>query len=266
MNMEQFKRHCEAAQKAFTDGSYIWFGTFLYGSQNYGLDTEESDVDTVSLYIPTLKTMAGERGGKLLSIEKIFDSNDESVKDHMVLKDIRLWIKELSKGSPNAIELVYTFYKEINKDFYTAWRHLVGHNLFRINPQGTIKALVGMVWTNLKKVAYPRDYNERDSAAGYNVKAFSESIRFIYALFSYCNPTSNYAWAFTPRQDVVRKFILEAKKGEIERERAMGWVRVFRDVLIDQSYLQAPIMSLENGFQILNRWIEDLFEDTLNKS
>ena len=28
-------------------------GTFLYGSQNYRLDTPESDIDSISIYIPT---------------------------------------------------------------------------------------------------------------------------------------------------------------------------------------------------------------------
>ena len=33
------------------------FGIFLYGSQNYGLDTENSDVDTKAIIIPTIEDL-----------------------------------------------------------------------------------------------------------------------------------------------------------------------------------------------------------------
>ena len=36
---------------------YEFFGAFLYGSQNYNLDTESSDVDLVVLYIPTAEKL-----------------------------------------------------------------------------------------------------------------------------------------------------------------------------------------------------------------
>ena len=38
-------------------GDHI-LGVFLYGSQNYNIHTEDSDIDTKAIYIPTLDEIA----------------------------------------------------------------------------------------------------------------------------------------------------------------------------------------------------------------
>ena len=77
------------------------FGTYLYGSQNYKVDTARSDVDTVTLFVPSLDFAVWHNGpvNKELHLE-----NGEKV----VLKDIRTWTQGLMKGYPKDIELLLT--------------------------------------------------------------------------------------------------------------------------------------------------------------
>ena len=51
-------------------------GVFLYGSQNYGLATENSDVDTKVIIIPTLEDLCLKKAGFV----KEYKYNDEKVK------------------------------------------------------------------------------------------------------------------------------------------------------------------------------------------
>lgn len=265
MNMEQFERHYELAQDVFPEENYIWFGTFLYGSQNYGLDTEESDIDTVSLYIPTIKTLSRENNHtKFLSMEKNYSAfyPDINVKDHVVFKDIRLWIEELTKGSPHAIELVYTDYVQLNEKYIEAWNYIIAQDMFRINPENTTKALVGMTHSALKSVWLPRKDNEKDNEMRYNVKAFSESIRLIHTLFNYIKFDSNHLNTFMPK-DTVKGFILRAKNGELKYEDVKAWTGVCEYILKNFDFWEKPVNAFTEGPSFLKKWIEGLFEEAL---
>lgn len=269
VNKEQFERHCKLAQEAFPEDTYIWFGTFLYGSQNYELDIEESDIDTVSLYIPTIKTLSRENNHtKFLAMEnKLNDYYTDSpkVKDHVGFRDIRLWIEGLRNGQPTAIELFYSSCKKINNKFYDAWLYLKVQDILKINPERTISALKGMVNSNLKCVWNLREGNERDSELRYNVKAFSEAIRLTHALFNYIKPNANYADIFVPK-DNAREFILSTKNGELFYEDVKAWTGVCEYILRNFDFLEKPVWTFIDGPEFLRDWIEGLFEMALVES
>lgn len=265
-NLKQFEYHCKIAQGAFSEEDYIWFGTFLFGSQNYGLDSEESDIDTVSLYIPTIKTLSRETDyTKFLAMENKFNdyyTDFPKVKDHVGFRDIRLWIKELIAGNPTSIELFYSSCKKINDKFCDAWLYLDCQDVLKINPERTISALKGMVNSNLKNVWKPREGNEKDSDRRYNVKAFSEAVRLIHALFNYIKPNISYGGVFIPK-DNVREFILSAKNGELVYEDVKAWTGVCEYILRNFDFLEKQVWAFTDGPEFLRDWVEGLFEMTL---
>lgn len=106
---------------------YKFFGAFLYGSQNYNLDTENSDIDLVILYIPIAERLVNL--APPLSKEEILIQT----KEKNVLKDIRLFIKELLKGSPNALEILYTDNYIIEQKYFSLWEE------FKININGFLQ-------------------------------------------------------------------------------------------------------------------------------
>lgn len=88
-------------------------GVFLYGSQNYGTDTENSDVDTKAILIPTLEDLC-------LSTpvsKEIRLPNGE----HCEVKDIREMVKNFRKQNINFIEILFTKYKIINLRYENTW-------------------------------------------------------------------------------------------------------------------------------------------------
>ena len=75
-------------------------GIFLYGSQNYGCETEESDVDTKAIYIPTFEELCFDDPVS----KEIQLKNDE----HCEIKDIREMVKNFQKQNINFLEILFT--------------------------------------------------------------------------------------------------------------------------------------------------------------
>ena len=100
--------HNEAAKKCIADNNmdgYI-IGTFLHGSQNYNLDTDESDVDTISIFVPSCNYAIIHRPENKCHIM----DDEMCAGEHCNIKDIRNWVNEILKSNPNAIEILFTDY------------------------------------------------------------------------------------------------------------------------------------------------------------
>ena len=148
--MERVSQHHQAAlDYVEKKGGYI-IGTFLHGSQNYNLDTEESDVDTVSIYVPTVDfAIVNSPKNHQLIME---DGSNE----YCTIKDIRNYINELLKSNPNAIELLYTEYSLYLRDFKCFINNSKcfinnRENFLKYNPSSFFDAANGMAYNYLKR-------------------------------------------------------------------------------------------------------------------
>lgn len=84
------------------------FAELLYGSQNYGLAVESSDVDTRVIYIPTLKDLVRNR----------VVSKTVSLPDGLAdVKDIREMFTQLKKSNPTYFEILVTDYYYVNENY-----------------------------------------------------------------------------------------------------------------------------------------------------
>ena len=79
----------------------------LYGSQNYGLATPESDVDTKVWLMPSFRDLA--LAAKPYSKELHYDDA------HVEGKDYRLMLGELRKQNMNFLETIFTPYKVVEE-------------------------------------------------------------------------------------------------------------------------------------------------------
>ena len=84
----------------------VW-ATMLYGSQNYGLDTPDSDIDTKTLLIPSPRDVI--LGTKMVSTDlQISDGGLSNVKDY------RAMFQNYLKGNINFVETLFTEYARVN--------------------------------------------------------------------------------------------------------------------------------------------------------
>ena len=101
----------------------------LYGSQNYLLDTPNSDVDVKAIYVPSLKEAV--INSKRISLELHNEENE-----HCELKDIREMCKMYVKQNINFLETLFTDYRWdnphysiISQEFKNYSDILVKHNI-----------------------------------------------------------------------------------------------------------------------------------------
>lgn len=77
------------------------FAEFLYGSQNYGLDTAESDTDTRTIVIPDLECLIEKKDiSKTIELSKGLSD----------VKDIKTMFKQFYKSNPAYLELLVSDY------------------------------------------------------------------------------------------------------------------------------------------------------------
>ena len=130
---ESIEKHKQEVLKHVENEKQI-LGIFLYGSQNYMLDTEESDVDTIAIILPTERELYFE---KPVTKEIHLDNGE-----HIVMKDIREYIRMLKKQNLNFLEILFTKYNWINPKYKPTWDCFVMHKerLARYDNKKAIKS------------------------------------------------------------------------------------------------------------------------------
>lgn len=86
-------------------------GIFLYGSQNYGTDTPQSDVDSKIIVLPSFEDFCL-NPYNLYSKELTLENGE-----HIDVKDIRFYREQLLKQNINYVEVLFTDYRIINSAF-----------------------------------------------------------------------------------------------------------------------------------------------------
>ena len=110
--MMRLKEHYRAAAAIVSEDRIV--GIFLQGSQNYGMATEKSDVDTKCIIVPSSEDIIFNE--RPLSTTHIL-SNDE----HIDFKDVRLIFNNFRKQNINYIEILFTKYFILNPRYKKFW-------------------------------------------------------------------------------------------------------------------------------------------------
>ena len=157
-------------------GENFVIGTFLYGSQNYNLATQTSDVDTRTLIIPNLKSIAS--SSKEVAIEKCLSDGS-----HSNIEDIRHFARALRKQNICFLEILFTDYFKINPAYKYIWDKLLDYReeIARMNPGNFVRAITGMSVQQHDKVLGSSLTNK----LGYNGKALAMLLRLEYMLEKY---------------------------------------------------------------------------------
>ena len=107
--------HYNKAKEKFPHTTIL--GVFLYGSQNYNIATEDSDVDTIAILIPSFDDLVL----RTPISEEIHFENGE----HCVVKDIREVVKQWKKQSLNYLEILFTKHYILNPQWKEMWNYFV---------------------------------------------------------------------------------------------------------------------------------------------
>lgn len=191
----KLRTHVQLVKEKFPD--YTFYFCALYGSQNYGLDTEDSDVDTKIAVIPSSKDI-------ILGREKL--STTLRLEDGSVceVKDIREMVSQFYKGNINFTEMLYTpYYIENNNIFYRyifnklrEYRDMIANR----DPLNLMKMVAAMARTKYLTLTKVNSNNkEAIEKYGYDPKSLVTLLRLETFMYNYLfDYPENYSLCLVP--------------------------------------------------------------------
>ena len=201
--INRLEEHWIDSLKHFKDENIV--GIFLQGSQNYGLNTEDSDVDTKLIVAPTLEEIA--RNWKPVGTTFIRENGE-----HIDFKDVREYIPLFRKQNFNFIEILFTDYYIINPLYEGQWNRLIEarEEIAHMNPYRAVKSMKGVAMEKWHAMEHPYP-SKVDVLAkyGYDPKQLHHLFRVEEYLTRYINGES-YKDCLIPKEI---EYLKSVKKG-----------------------------------------------------
>lgn len=174
--MDEVKRHADEVKNYFRNDNKdkqpkLWV-TMLYGSQNYGLASIDSDVDTKTMLLPSFDDVCV--GRPMVSTEVVMP--DGSLDN---CKDFRAMFENYKRGNINFMETLYTefFHVEGYEDHFTSLRehrNLIANS----QPRRLMHMTAGMA--QQKDVAFDKPFAGKKEVLekyGYDPKQLHHMVR-----------------------------------------------------------------------------------------
>lgn len=189
-------------------------GIYVYGSQNYKLNTLSSDIDTKAIYIPSMMEIVLNK----TPVSKELTYTDGS---HIEVKDIRLMYNMWQKQNINFIEILYTNYYIINPNYQYYWNGMAAlrDDMTKYNPRKIIDSIIGQALNTIK-------------AEEISAKKYVNAYRLLYFLEKYVEDVDYINCIVMP--DILRKTLLDIK-------------------LSDRVYSQKEVEYIKEGFNQLKK-------------
>ena len=203
------KHLLEAKMLGFFNKEMVFLG--CQGSQNYNLDTPQSDVDTKLLTLPSFANLAMNKAP--LSTTHVLFNNE-----HMDLKDLRLFIPTLRKQNVNFVEMLFTDYYYVNSLYKEEWDKLIAarEEIARFAPNRTILAMRGIAYNKYKVFNNKVSEGFREDL-GYDPKQVYQLGRVVEFLERYMEGKDTYAELLKSKQ---RDKLLSFKQGDLTLKEA----------------------------------------------
>lgn len=198
--MARLKEHYDEALEYFPESQIV--GVFIQGSQNYGLDYEDSDIDTKLIIAPTLKEIC-------LNKKPVSTTHVRANNEHTDWKDVRLYIETFYKQNLNFLEILFTDYYIINPLYEKEWNRLftAREEIARMNVYRAVKSMKGIAMEKFHamKHKYPSKLDIIEKY-GYDGKQVSHLLRVADYLERYENGET-YKNCLIPSEKVTDRII-----------------------------------------------------------
>ena len=201
-------------------------GIFLYGSQNYEMETENSDFDFKAIVLPSIDDVICNHKPVSISI----DFNGGLID----IKDIRLMWDNYKKQNPNFIETLFTPYFCANPKYADYWLDMrdLAEDIAHADPAKAVKAMYGMALEKQHALCQPYPSKlELIEKYGYDSKQLSHIIR-LYALARNYIEGISYADSLVPN-NFVKELCIKIKTYETQFtvEEARQWAENYTGYL-----------------------------------
>ena len=182
----------------------------LQGSQNYGLDLPDSDVDTKLIITPSFKDIA-------LAKKPVSTTHIRANEEHIDFKDIRLYMETFRKQNLNFLEILFTEYYYINSLYMKEWDRLIQEReaIAHMNPYRAVKSMKGIAMEKYHAMEHPYPSKlDLIKNYGYDCKQLHHLVRVDNYLTRYIAGDS-YQDCLIPEAK-MKEFLLDIKKNKYD--------------------------------------------------
>lgn len=153
MNIKQrLQAHYNAAAAHYGEDNIL--GVFLYGSQNYGTNTQDSDVDTKCILLPDLYHLAIEQ----FPVKDLM-VDGEKCTCMTIMHAVANWKKQ----NINFVEILFTHYHIINPKYQKIWEKIMPQTFKeRIGRYNISQAMISMGHQALTHLDTSRNPSPKD--------------------------------------------------------------------------------------------------------
>lgn len=186
----------------------------LYGSQNYNLDTFQSDIDIKGFVYPTVEDIALNRSP--ITGTGVYERGSEGA---VSITDIRQFAKDLKKSNINALEFLYSPYFMYTGPVFSpadaAIRELKAYRngIVTCSPEGLFNSARGVAYTQIKRLAKPQ-YEKWHKGTANVLRAAN----FVYEY----DMTGDFEHSLKAFPIYSKDMIMAIKAGEIPRDLCEG--------------------------------------------
>jgi hypothetical protein len=222
------EEHYEFVTKKGKEQGYSVIATCLIGSQNYGLDTPDSDVDTISIVVPNFEAICCGRP----KIDHTYDFEDGG---KAKVRDYRSFaLNDLKKSCFTNTEVLYSVKVVVNPTFSQVWNFLMENReiIMRADYEATVRSMLGYV-SSMESRFQKKGFSGYREDLGMNPKMFMHAVRA-------------YDWLgkFIPNK-VPTKELFDARD-----------LSDFRLTSIDSFLYKYNLKCLSTGREVLNGYLE----------
>ena len=232
----------------------VW-ATMLYGSQNYGLDTPDSDIDTKTLLIPGPRDVI--LGTKMVSTDlQISDGGLSNVKDY------RAMFQNYLKGNINFVETLFTKYVRVNFPLGMWFIELRRERdlIANCRPRKLIHMAAGMA--NQKYMAFEKPFESKKEVLeryGYDFKQLHHHCRLKYFIDDYCF-NEDFEHALTPPKEIF-EFLYGLKADPLPYEQAIALKEKTMEQINNAVGWADNNLPEDNGYEKAKKFLDDLSVD-----
>ena len=263
--MAELQSHKLEAEQ-LENGKYRPIYIALQGSQNYSLDTENSDVDTKVITLPSLDQII--KNKKPTSFTHVRANNE-----HIDMKDVRLMFDCFKKQNINFIEILFTdYYFVMNDKYKSLLEELRSHaeEIAVLNPYRAIKCMKGMALEKYNALCHPYPAKiDIINKYGYDGKQLHHLLRIEHFLDMY-NYMITFPDAEVKYKDILRSgFISYSKRDDLKLIKENKFYSLDEAKEVAEKTLSSVVTMADNACASLkdenNKETEKLLDDILYK-
>ena len=180
---EQIMERLEEQMKEIEALGFEVVGIFLYGSQNYEMETESSDIDSKAIVVPSFDDFLEEK--KPCSFIYKFDNGEQ-----VDCKDIRTMFANIKKQNINFVEILFTKYFILNPKYEELFLPVLRRREYigRYNPTAALNCMLGMAYQKEKALCHPYPATEEKIEKwGFDPKQLHHILRLQFFMEKYCD-------------------------------------------------------------------------------